>query len=427
MNEIVGLALFNQFSTTTWIAVAATVSFICCTCFYVFLDSMRKRSSGVLFKLFYIPARKSTTDAMQFGGLPVAASTICVWLFLGSYGRFMFPQDRFMATIFFHAVIPGLLVLIYGYLDDKFELRPIIKLLTQFIVVTMYALLTSRTLYPEFSTVSFIVVSFFGLGVMNGQNLLDGLDTLTIKIAMVSYLHFVALGLYFALPTVTALACLSLVPLLAFYSFNKEPAKIHLGEIGGAFIGFSFIVLSSVFHRSMIVANPSGLARSGILALIPLTLPMAEIAISFLRRMVNGKSPFVGDKFHVHHILRHYWKWGASKVATVMALAYGIVTCLSFLCSHLIHPICGYALMIVSIGIAYFFVGRPYWFGKQTVDFSVKSLFQFIRKKDVMILETALIDEFKITIVQNPEIHDEMGAEAANGQEDSDNKIKKVS
>ncbi len=421
MDDSVGLTDISQFSWVLWAAGIAISTFLFCLGSYAFLNSMRKRTGGFLYKLFYISARKSSTDAMQFGGLPLAIGLIMVWILFGRFGASLFSQDSSFSTIFFHAIIPGTLITIYGYFDDKFELRPIIKLLTQFIVVTVYALFTSRTLYPEFSSVSFLIVSFFGLGVINGKNLLDGLDTLTIKLSLVSYMHFVILGLFFHIPTVTAVALISVAPLFAFYFFNREPAKIHLGEIGGTFIGLSLIVLSSLLHRGIIVAHSATMAQATLFALIPLSLPMAELSISFLRRMVNGRSPFSGDKFHVHHILRNYWKWSASKVATVMALVYLCITVISLACSFLIHPLGGYIAKVLLLGGAYFYVGRKYWFGKNKLDFSAKSLFHFIRKKDVMILETAIIDEFKISLVENPEveIHEE--------DENSENTTKKVS
>jgi len=368
-------------------------------CFVLYRYSLKVKDKGG--GIFYIPARKSTTDAVQFGGVPLALAIITSWLFFGQFGPSFMGLHKSIASILFFAIAPGMIITLYGYLDDKYELRPIIKLFAQFLAINLFAIFVSRYLLPTFSTISFLVVSFFGLAAVNGQNLLDGLDTITVKVASISLLQFVFLGLFYNIESVTTISIVCLIPLFVFYFYNREPAKIHLGEVGGAFIGFTLVVLACIFHREMImVEHPDKRLQIFFQSLLPISLPVIELGVSFLRRLLNSKSPFQGDRFHLHHILKNYKKLTATQASNFISVFYLFV---SGFCSFIavnVNAILGAFLAYTSITLMNFYLGKDYWFSKETLDLSARSIFQFIRKKDVMIIETSIIDEFKITIVE---------------------------
>ncbi len=352
--------------------------------------------------LFYIPARKSISNAVQLGGLPLSLTII-----LGitqafshqSFGSFFSVLDHY--TIKYWFIGAGVIVM-YGYFDDRFELRPIIKLILQVFSVCSFAMLESRVLFPKWGALAFLVLSFVGLGVVNGSNLLDGLDTLTIKLGAVTFGAFLVISANFKVGSIAVISLICMSAIGAFYLFNKEPAKIHLGEIGGSFVGFSSLLLSCLTYTSLSRMKYDEL-NSFAMATLPLLLPMTELSISFLRRIYNRKSPFKGDKYHIHHILRNYHDFSPSNASSLFALGHAGCLTLGFATTHFFGPIIGLLIAALSYTTSYILVGKKYWNGKDSYDLKPANLFDFLLKKDVSVINSLEVDDFEIKIIGHEE------------------------
>lgn len=377
--------------------------------------AIARSNNKFLKRYLYVPARKSKTNAIQLGGLPLA-----VGIFLSLGICITFPEminvfSKKDIRIVQNFILAGGMVAIYGYLDDLFELKPTVKLAGQVISVILYATLSSHLLSPHHSQIVFLITCFWGIGVVNGSNLLDGLDTLTLKVGMVSYSVFMFLGAYHQSPKIFVCSLIFMTCLSSFYFFNREPAKIHLGEIGGSLVGFSMLLLSSFLWDS-VKANHWSPVRSGVLAIIPLTLPMVELGMSFLRRTYNKKSPFKGDSLHVHHILNREYGFKPSTVASIMALGYFSTMAIAVYIQIYVHP---YFALISLIGLQsalYLAVGWKYWQSTDALAFTPRTLLNFLRKKDITIIESSQIDSFQLTILEEgieEELSEEDDSDAA--------------
>lgn len=78
---------------------------------------------------------------------------------------------------------------------------------------------------------------------------------------------------------------------LAFMVFNWYPAKIFPGFSGSNIIGFMIAVLS--------ILSGGKLATAGLVLLVPAT----DFIYTFLRRILQKKSPFFADRKHLYHKL----------------------------------------------------------------------------------------------------------------------------
>lgn len=386
-------------------------AFVLTSVLFTMLLMVSRSNLGFLKRVLYVPARKSSNCAIQLGGLAlgVGISTslvFCVWN--SGYIDFFNGKDIRLVENF---LLGGILINLYGYLDDKLELRPIVKLIAQVSTVLLYATFSSHLLSGHHSQVVFIIISFWGLGVVNGSNLLDGLDTLTLKIGLVTYSVFMFLGAYHNSPKIVVCSALFMSCLLAFYFFNRQPAKIHLGEIGGSLVGFSMLLLSSFLWQA-VKADHFSPVRSGVLAIIPLTLPMVELGVSFLRRLYNKKSPFSGDTLHVHHILNREYGISPANVASIMALGYLVTMFGAIYIQILTHPYIALISLITSQVAIYVAIGYKYWHSDESITLSPRSLLNLLRKKDVVIIESKQVDEFEFTLLEEP-IEDDLDDEDA--------------
>jgi UDP-GlcNAc:undecaprenyl-phosphate GlcNAc-1-phosphate transferase len=180
----------------------------------------------------------------------------------------------------------GIILVSIGLVDDIYRIDAYRKLVFQIIAaVTAVAFGVS---VPAENRILSTIVSIAWLVILpNAFNLIDGLDGLCGRTALVS-----ALALFFMGGSYPALALAG--ALLGFLPFNLHPARMFLGDTGSLFIGFALGVIS--------LKAADGGASHAAIALI-FALPLADMSFAFFRRILNGKSPFAPDRAHFHHKL----------------------------------------------------------------------------------------------------------------------------
>jgi len=162
-----------------------------------------------------------------------------------------------------------------------------------------------------------------------------------------------------------------IVALLALRFKELEPYHIQIATLAAISAGASFGSVRFNWHPSQVMwgfgAMSAGLviASLAILAKAKITVSVLIILIPFLdafftvtRRLVKGKSPFKGDRGHLHHILLDKG-WSISKVALFYWLAtaiFGIIGLLSpekvvFKVACVIAGVVAFLLIILSAGL----------------------------------------------------------------------------
>jgi UDP-N-acetylmuramyl pentapeptide phosphotransferase/UDP-N-acetylglucosamine-1-phosphate transferase len=144
--------------------------------------------------------------------------------------------------------------------------------------------------------------------IINAINLIDGIDGLAAGLsggALLFYgLIFFALQKYiYALLAFATLG--ALVPFFCYNVFGsaKRGKKIFMGDTGSLTIGMilCFLGINLLLYIPeegiMYIRNPLVAAFS------PLIIPCFDVVRLFIRRIRNGKNPFLPDKNHIHHKL----------------------------------------------------------------------------------------------------------------------------
>ena len=133
------------------------------------------------------------------------------------------------------------------------------------------------------------VVTFFWIaGMMNTVNWLDGLDGLAAGVGTIAALLFAWHSYNLQQYTVAAFPLALAGALLGFLPFNFSPAKIFLGSAGAYLLGFELATLS--------ILAPAKIAT----ALLVMAVPIMDVAWQIFDRIRHGKSPFRGDRGHLH-------------------------------------------------------------------------------------------------------------------------------
>ena len=154
--------------------------------------------------------------------------------------------------------------------------------------------------------VSLPLTVFVFIALINAINLIDGIDGLAGGIGMIAGGMF---GLWFFLNGHFALACLAASmsgSLFGFLRFNySRTSKIFMGDTGSLIVGFLLSMFALKFIQLNIEYrfNPNASFSAPILAIVVLIVPIFDTLRVFIIRLKDKKSPFIGDRNHLHHIL----------------------------------------------------------------------------------------------------------------------------
>ena len=251
-----------------------------------------------------------TKPISRIGGLAIWASTMltCLCLVFMSY----YPSGNLMSGI----LLGGSLMFFLGFIDDIYNLDAKFKLFIQVSIATLVYLLgvqiNSVPFIGDLGIFSYPITLLWIVGISNALNFIDGVDGLAGSVITINAVTLAVIAVAMTPPNpISALIGFILAgSMLAFLTYNFNPAKIFMGDSGALFSGFLLAAISI-----------TGVMKAATLAiLLPflvLAVPIMDITFSSLRRIAKGQSPFVADSEHIHHKLLHA---GFSQKKTVMIL-----------------------------------------------------------------------------------------------------------
>lgn len=201
--------------------------------------------------------------------------------------------------------VGGLCALLFGLLDDRFDLSPRVQLVLQ-VLLALVAVATLLWLerftlpllgYIELDDYAWGVLVYVPLtvfwvtGMINTVNWLDGLDGLAGGIGAILCL-VLAIHMHRVGQSTVALLPLALFgALIGFLPYNLAPARVFLGSGGATFLGYALAAL--------------GLIAGGRIAtvLLVLAVPIVDVMWQIFDRLRSGRSAGQGDRGHLHYRL----------------------------------------------------------------------------------------------------------------------------
>lgn len=275
---------------------------------------------GVLDHPSAAPERKlHTRPTPLLGGIAVYGTFLVVLLLVLIFqphllfGGYLLPKH--LAGI----VLAGLLLMIGGWRDDRRSRTPREQLVWPVLAVLVVvgsgigvSFITNPLGHAfrldAWSTTVFFIADkpyrivwladafafVWLMGSMYATKLLDGLDGLVSGVTVLGMFILAALSLMAKVgqPETALLALIVAGAFLGFLLLNFHPAKIFLGEGGSLLAGF--------FLGTFAILSGGKIAT----ALLILGIPMIDIMVVIVLRLLQARSPFVGgDKRHIHHRL----------------------------------------------------------------------------------------------------------------------------
>lgn len=249
----------------------------------------------------------------RLGGVAIWLSTMLTFLslvFLSYY-----PSGSLLSGI----LLGSSLMFLLGLIDDIYNLNAKFKLFLQLSIATIvYLLGVQINTIPFFGGIelsfwlSYPITMLWIVGICNAVNFIDGVDGLAGSVITVNSitLAIIALAMTPSNPIIALIGFILAGAMLAFLTYNFNPAKIFMGDSGALFSGFLLAAISI-----------TGVMKAATLAIllpfVVLAVPIMDITYSSFRRILKGQSPFVADAEHIHHKLLHA---GFSQKKTVTIL-----------------------------------------------------------------------------------------------------------
>lgn len=266
--------------------------------------------------------RKShRTQISRLGGVAIFCSfTITILLFATTV---KYQEANFLITSCI--ILFGL-----GLKDDLYGVGPSTKFLLQMVVAIILVVLGDfrlSSLYGVFflwevnviwgGLFSIVLIIF----VNNAFNLIDGIDGLAGTIGVISALSF---GIFFAIGNELPYAFIAFAmtgAIAGFLVFNYSPAKIFMGDTGALLIGLVSVILAIKFielNKIGLVPHPNFYSAPAI-AVAVLLIPVFDSLRVFFIRILHKRSPFTGDRNHLHHRLQQLG-FSTKKIVVILAV-----------------------------------------------------------------------------------------------------------
>jgi UDP-GlcNAc:undecaprenyl-phosphate GlcNAc-1-phosphate transferase len=188
------------------------------------------------------------------------------------------------------ALVPVAVALAVGVGDDRLDLPAPARLAAQLGIGAIIAVIEPVHLA---GWVAVPLVMAATVVLINGFNLLDGLDMLAAGVA-----GGAAIGFAILTTGPDRLIAVSLMgALVGFLLYNRPPARIYLGDGGSYLIGASVTVL---LVGAWGVGTPT---TTGVLGLALLAVPVAEVSCAIVRRRRGDQPLLSGDRSHPYDLL----------------------------------------------------------------------------------------------------------------------------
>jgi UDP-GlcNAc:undecaprenyl-phosphate GlcNAc-1-phosphate transferase len=225
----------------------------------------------------------------RFGGVAIYVAFVLALLIF---------EDRFRIPQLISILIGATLVSFLGVWDDRWSLRPLMKLIGQIVAALILVLSGVQVQFLPYPFLNVAVTILWVVGITNALNLLDNMDGLSGGVGAVAAAFFLLLAAMNGQYLVGSLAAALLGTCLGFLIYNFNPATIFMGDTGSLFLGFILAALGIKLRfpgRLDIV--------TWMVPVIVLGLPVFDTTLVVISRLRRGVPVYRGGKDHVSHRL----------------------------------------------------------------------------------------------------------------------------
>jgi UDP-N-acetylmuramyl pentapeptide phosphotransferase/UDP-N-acetylglucosamine-1-phosphate transferase len=227
----------------------------------------------------------------------------------------------------------GIVIAGISVLDDVYSVRNSIRFIVHGLVATAVILgigYASELTLPFFGSINLghigIILTFLYIaGLTNAYNFMDGIDGIAGVQAVVAGSGWTIIGFMYSDSILVILGIMTAAASLGFLFLNWHPATIFMGDVGSAFLGYTFAVLTIIATQI-----DSALLIVGVLLVWPFIF---DTVYTLIRRFLRGENIFEAHRSHLYQRLV-ITGWNHSSVT----LLYGLFSSMVLIPVILMNP-----------------------------------------------------------------------------------------
>ena len=206
--------------------------------------------------------------------------------------------------------VSGMIIGLFGLMDDYFHLSVTKKLIGQIFGITMLIYLGVQVQFfnsPEFllqieepwaSWLNIIFTFLWLLTVTNSFNFIDSIDGLAVGLSGVSAGFFLLLAFATGQMSLIFLCTVILGICIALYLFNSQPASLFLGDSGAQFLGFLLASVAIIYHPEI-----GSQGSSWFMPILIFSVPLFDMILVVFSRIKRHKKIHKASRDHTYHRL----------------------------------------------------------------------------------------------------------------------------
>ena len=218
------------------------------------------------------------------------------------FGPLIFIQNSDYSLRVALFLFPALILALVGLYDDIKSLSASSRFFVQSLIAVSATLYLSKLGYRVSiisNEIGNLLLSIFWLvGITNAFNFFDNLDGGATGITFVASLTLFLLALLGDQYLISSISLALAGASLGFLWWNRNPARIYLGDSGALFIGFILAISLLQFEP-----NIESRVASALVPVFILALPIIDTSVAVASRILRGVSIFQGGRDHLSHRL----------------------------------------------------------------------------------------------------------------------------
>ncbi len=251
-------------------------------------------------KLLDVPNERSShqTPTPRGGGIVIVAVSLISYALHTNFITHNFQWSYFGAAV---------LIAFISWLDDLFSISSVGRFLIHCLaaLIIVFFLGFFQTIYfPYYGQINLglwgaIITFLWIVWLINAYNFMDGIDGIAGLQAVTAGLGWFFIGQILGLSGISFYGGVLAFSSLGFLVENWDPARIFLGDVGSAFLGFSFAVLP--FLEPKTTSESAPLMPFIVISLVWLFI--FDTVFTFVRRFLKREKVWEAHRSHIYQRL----------------------------------------------------------------------------------------------------------------------------
>ena len=288
-------------------------------------------------ELLDVPNERSShsVPTPRGGGLIICVVSILTFLIYTSVTGGIFYWSYFAGAI---------IVAVISLIDDVRPISPFLRIFFHSLAagLVVWSLGGFReVLIPFYGIVQTgiwgdIPVFLWIVWLINAYNFMDGIDGIAATQAVTAGIGWSLVGLVWGIADISFYGGVLALSSFGFLLLNRQPAKIFMGDVGSAFLGYSFAVLPLFAIKR--IDNPFWGAMLPWIAVFLVWFFVFDSVFTFLKRLFRGEKVWRAHREHIYQKLvisglshsKVTGLYGSASVILVLVLVSSLKYSMSF-------------------------------------------------------------------------------------------------